>query len=147
MRLICACLLGIRCTWDNRDIRKERAVKLLQNEILIPVCPEQLGGLPTPRPCQEIQKGSGEDVLDKKCPVLNIKGEDVTDYFIKGAQETLKIALLFSVKEFISKSRSPSCGSGKIYNGTFSGKLTQGNGVTVAFLLRNGFTIIREEDL
>lgn len=147
MKLISACLLGIRCTWNNGDARKEKAVQLLQNEIFIPVCPEQLGGLSTPRFCQEILKGTGEEVLDKKCPVLNSEGEDVTECFIKGAQETLKIAQLFSVKKFISKSRSPSCGLGKIYDGTFSGKLIQGNGVTTALLLRNGLTIIREKDL
>lgn len=147
MKLISACLLGIQCTWDNRDAQKEKAVLRLQDEILIPVCPEQLGDLPTPRPRQEILKGTGEDVLDTKCPVTNSKGEDVTECFLKGAQETLKIARLFSVKEFISKSRSPSCGFGNIYDGTFSRKLIPGNGVTTALLLRNGFTIIKEEDL
>jgi len=147
VKLISACQLGIKCRWDNKDSKKEKAIELLKSEILIPVCPEQLGGLKTPRPRQEIQGGTGEDVLDKKSKVINEIGEDVTEQFIKGAEETLKIANLFQVKEFIGKSFSPSCGCGKIYDGTFSTKLNNGDGVTTALLKRSGIKIIREEDL
>jgi uncharacterized protein YbbK (DUF523 family) len=96
----------------------------------MPVCPEQLGGLKTPRAPQEIQGGTGEDVLDGKCKVLNIDGGDVTQEFITGAEETLKIVKLFHIEEFIGKSRSPSCGCGQIYDGTFSRQLIDGDGVT-----------------
>lgn len=147
MKLISACLLGVRCRWDNKPFYHQKAIELLKKEKLIPVCPEQLSGLSTPRAPQEIQEGSGEDVLDKKCRVKNKKGEDVTDFLVKGAQETLKIAQLLSVKEFIAKSNSPSCGWRQIYDGTFSGKLVRGNGVTTALLQRKGLTIIREKDL
>jgi uncharacterized protein YbbK (DUF523 family) len=148
MRLISACLLGIRCAWDGQDVYKNgEAIKLLNSETLIPVCPEQLGGLKTPRAPQEIQRGTGEDVLDGKCKVLNIDGEDVTREFISGAEETLKIARLFHIEEFIAKSRSPSCGCRKIYDGTFSRKLIDGDGVTTALLKRNGIRIMTEEDL
>jgi uncharacterized protein YbbK (DUF523 family) len=148
MKLISACLLGIKCTWDGTDkYRNEGAIEFLRNEILIPVCPEQLGGLKTPRLAQEIQGGSGEDVLDGKCKVKNTSGENVTQEFIRGAKETLGIAKLFKVGEFIGKSRSPSCGCGRIYDGTFSNKLVDGNGVTIALLKRNGIKVIREEDL
>ena len=148
MKLISACLLGIKCAWDGKDnYKSDKVIELLNSETLIPVCPEQLGGLKTPRIPQEIQGGTGEDVLDGKCRVLNRNGEDVTQEFITGAEETLKIARLLHIKEFISKSKSPSCGCGQIYNGTFSQKLIDGDGVTTALLKRNGIRVITEEGL
>jgi uncharacterized protein YbbK (DUF523 family) len=148
VKLISACLLGIRCAWDGQDIYKsDKAIEFSNSETLMPVCPEQLGGLRTPRAPQEIQGGTGEDVLDGKCKVLNIDGEDVTQEFIAGAEETLKIVKLFHIKEFIGKSRSPSCGCGQIYDGTFSRELIDGDGVTTALLKRNGIRVITEEDL
>ena len=148
MKLISACLLGIRCAWSGDDrYKNERAVKLAGAETLIPVCPEQLGGLPTPRPPQEIQSGTGRDVLDGKCTVVSKNGDDVTRRFVTGAEETLRIAKQFSIKEFIAKSRSPSCGCGQIYDGSFSGRLVKGDGVTAALLKMNGIRIILEEDL
>jgi uncharacterized protein YbbK (DUF523 family) len=148
VKLISACLLGIRCAWDGQDIYKsDKAIKLSNSETLLPVCPEQLGGLKTPRAPQEIQGGTGEDVLDGKCKVLNIDGGDVTQEFITGAEETLKIVKLFHIEEFIGKSRSPSCGYGQIYDGTFSRQLIDGDGVTTALLKRNGIRVITEEDL
>jgi len=145
--LCSACLLGIKCRWDAKVKPNQRVVDLAKKEILIPVCPEQLGGLPTPRVPQEIQQCSGEDVLDGKGKVKNKKGGDVTEEFIRGAQETLKIAKLFDAKEFIGKSRSPSCGYGKTYDGSFTGRLIDGNGVTIALLNRNGIKIISDEDI
>jgi uncharacterized protein YbbK (DUF523 family) len=148
MKLISACLLGMKCAWNGQDIyRSDKAIALLNSEKLLPVCPEQLGGLRTPRAPQEIQGGSGEDVLDGKCKVLNVEGEDVTQKFITGAVETLKITRLFHIQEFIGKSRSPSCGCGQIYDGTFSRQLIDGDGVTTALLKRNGIRVITEEDL
>ncbi len=148
MKLISACLLGIRCTWDGKDnYKSNKAIELLNSETLIPICPEQLGGLKTPRIPQEIQGGTGEDVLDRKCKVLNRNGEDVTAEFITGAEETLKIAKLFQVEEFIGESKSPSCGCGQIYDGTFSQTLIDGDGVTTALLKKNGIKVLSEEDL
>jgi uncharacterized protein YbbK (DUF523 family) len=148
VKIISACLLGVKCAWDGQDIYKsDKAIELLNSEMLMPVCPEQLGGLKTPRAAQEIQGGSGEGVLDGKCKVLNIDGEDVTQKFINGAEETLKIVKLFHIQEFIGKSRSPSCGCGQIYDGTFSRLLIDGDGVTTALLKRNGIRVIAEEDL
>jgi len=148
VKLISACLLGIKCAWDGQDIYKsDKAIELSNSEMLMPVCPEQLGGLRTPRAPQEIQRGTGEDVLNGKCKVLNIDGEDVTQKFITGAEETLKIVKLFHIEEFIGKSRSPSCGCGQIYDGTFSRELIDGDGVTTALLKRNGIRVITEEDL
>ena len=148
IKLVSACLLGIKCAWDATDkYRDESVIRLFTNGILIPVCPEQLGGLRPPRLPQEIQGGSGEDVLDGRCLVKNINGEDVTREFIRGAEETLKIAKLLKVGQFIGKSRSPSCGCKQIYNGTFSGKSVDGDGVTTILLKRNGIKVITEEDL
>jgi uncharacterized protein YbbK (DUF523 family) len=148
MKLISACLLGVRCNWRGDDeYRSNRAIKLSMVETLIPICPEQLGGLATPRSPQEIQGGTGEDVLNGKCRVLNKSGEDVTEEFIKGAGETLKIASMLDIKEFIAKSGSPSCGCGHIYDGTFSGRLIDGDGITTSLLKSNGLIIIPEEEL
>ena len=148
MKLISACLLGIRCAWSGDDkYRNERAIKLSRVEILIPVCPEQLGGLPTPRAPQEIQGGTGDDVLNGKCSVVNKNRQDVTREFVRGAEETLRIANQLKVKEFIAKSASPSCGCGQIYDGSFSGRLIDGDGVTTALLRRNRVKIIPEEKL
>jgi uncharacterized protein YbbK (DUF523 family) len=147
MKLISACLLGVKCRWDSGDSKNDKAVALFEREILIPVCPEQLGGLSTPRSRQEIQGGKGEDVLDKKAKVINENGDDVTKQFIKGAEETLKIARLYQVQEFIGKSLSPSCSCSKIYDGTFSRKPVDGRGVTAELLMRNGIKIREEDDL
>jgi uncharacterized protein YbbK (DUF523 family) len=148
MKLISACLLGIKCAWDSQDnYKSDKAIDFLNSETLMPVCPEQLGGLKTPRAPQEIQGGTGEDVLNRKCKVININGEDVTQEFINGAEETLKIVRLFHIEEFIGKSKSPSCGCWQIYDGTFSRKLIDGDGVTTALLKRDGISVITEEDL
>lgn len=148
MRLVSACLLGIRCAWDGKARYENRKViELLREEVLIPLCPEQLGGLTTPRVLQEIEKGSGNDVLDGRSRVKNKIDQDVTLQFIRGAKEALKIAKQYNIKEFIAKSRSPSCGCGFIYDGSFSGKLIQGDGVTVALLKRNGIKVITETDI
>ena len=147
MRLISACLLGMRCTWSGNDNKNDRAIELSKVETLIPVCPEQLGGLATPRAPQEIQGGTGEDVLDNGCRVLNKNGEDVTTEFITGAEETLEIVRQLNIKEFIARSRSPSCGCGRVYDGTFRDRLIDGDGVTTALLRRSGIRITPEEDL
>jgi uncharacterized protein YbbK (DUF523 family) len=147
MKLISACLLGLKCRWNGEDNENPRALELIEHDILIPVCPEQLGGLPTPRARQEIQDGTGRDVLEKRAKVMNEDGDEVTDQFIKGAEETLKIARLFGVKEFIGKSQSPSCSCMKIFDGTFSGRLSNGKGVTVELLMQNGIAIRDEDDI
>jgi len=148
IKLCSACLLGIKCAWDgNNRYKNKKVIKLSKEATIIPVCPEQLGGLPTPRIPQEIQGCSGEKILDGKGRVKNRNGEDVTKQFILGAKETLKIAKIFNAKEFIAKQKSPSCGCGKTYDGSFSGKLVRGDGVTAALLKRNRIKVISEEDL
>ncbi|MBN1272243.1 MAG: DUF523 domain-containing protein [Candidatus Aminicenantes bacterium] len=146
MKLVSACLLGIKCRWDGESNKNSKVMKFLDNEILIPVCPEQLGGLPTPRPRQEIKGGTGKDVLEKKAKVLNENGEDVTEAFIKGAEETLKIARFLGADEFIGTSHSPSCSCFEIKDGTFSVRVIKGRGVTAELLKQNGIKIKSEDE-
>ena len=146
--MVSACLLGIKCAWDGKTrYKNKKVIELLRKETLIPVCPEQLGGLATPRVLQEIEKGSGEDVLDGRSIVKNKIGQDVTRQFIRGAKEVLEIAKQYNIKEFIAKSNSPSCGCGFIYDGSFSKRLIKGDGVTVALFKRNGIKVITESDI
>lgn len=136
-----ACLLGVRCRYDGGDSRNEAAIKLKETDQLIPVCPEEAGGLPTPRPPAEIVGGDGDDVLNGKAKVMTVDGTDVTEAYLKGAHHALKVAQSHTATHVILKVRSPSCGCGDIYDGTFSGTLTSGDGVTTALLKRHGITV------
>jgi len=147
MKLCSACLLGIKCKYDGRIKPNENVITLSKKEVLIPICPEQLGGQSTPRPDAEIKGGDGADVWDKKARVIESSGNDVTDNFTEGAKEVLKIAQLYNIREVILKQRSPSCGSGQIYDGTFSKTITKGDGITTALLKKNRIRVISEEDL
>jgi uncharacterized protein YbbK (DUF523 family) len=137
MKLCSACLLGVKCRYNGKSALNKKVVSLLRSEVLIPVCPEQLGGLPTPREPAEIVGNR----------VFTISGRDVTENFIRGANETLRIAKLFNISEAIMKQGSPSCGFGRIYDGTFSGKTRKGEGVTATLLKKHGIKIVTEEDL
>jgi len=147
MKLCSACLLGIKCRYNGKGKPNKKLVALAKKELLIPVCPEQLGGQPTPRSNAEIKNGSGKDVLRGRAKVSEDNGQDVTKYFINGAKEVLKIAELYNIKTAILKQRSPSCGSGKIYDGTFSKNLISGDGVTASLLKQKGIKIISEEEI
>ena len=136
MILVSACLAGLNCRYDGKANTEEKILSLVKQGLAIPVCPEQLGGLPTPRPTAEIVKSK----------ILTSDGKDVTANFIKGAEETLRLANLFNCKEAILKQRSPSCGFGKIYDGTHSNKVVSGNGITAELLFKNGIKILTEED-
>lgn len=137
MKLCSACLLGVRCRYDGKSKPHKGIIMLSEKEALIPVCPEEFGGLPIPRELSEQRGGM----------VFSKSGENVTKNFRKGARETLKIAKKMGVKEAILKQRSPSCGSGEIYDGTFAGKVIKGNGVTTKLLKQNGIKVISEEDI
>lgn len=147
MILVSACLCGINCKYDGGNNINKEIFKLFKEGKAIPVCPEQLGGQSTPRAAHEIVNGTGAGVLDGKCRVLGPAGDDdVTEEFIRGAKETLSIAKECGAKVAILKARSPSCGHGMIYDGTFSGNKIAGNGVTAELLERNGLKVYTEDD-
>ncbi len=135
--LCSACLLGINCRYNGESKSNDKVIELAKKEILIPVCPEQLGGLSTPREPAEQQ---GERVITKS-------GREVTENFLRGAEQVLKLAKLLNIKEAVLKQKSPSCGCGKIYDGTFSDRIIKGDGVTTDLLKKNGIKVVTEEDL
>ena len=137
MKLCSACLLGVKCRYDGESKASQKVLDIAKKEVLIPVCPEQLGGLPTPR---ESAEQLGERVVTKS-------GDDVTMFFHRGAEQVLEIAKLYGIKEAILKQKSPSCGCGKIYDGTFSGKLVDGDGVLAILLKKNNIKVSTEDDL
>lgn len=147
MVIVSACLAGIRCRYDGKSSLNTAVVELMEKGEAIPVCPEQLGGCATPRPAVEISGGTGADVLDGRAEVKTKNGEDRTKELIFGAEEVLRIARLTGAEKAILKARSPSCGCGKIYDGTFSGRLIEGNGVTAELLLRNAIQVMTEDEL
>ena len=141
MKIVSACLVGINCRFDGKSKSRGELIEAFKRGELIPLCPEQLGGLPTPRPPSRIVDGNGSDVLDGKTRVINQMSEDVTENFIRGARRVLKIAKILNIKEAILESKSPSCGCGRIYDET-SGELIEGDGVLTALLKRNGIRVI-----
>lgn len=134
--LISACLLGVCCRYDGASKPHPLAKALAERYELIPVCPEQLGGLPTPRPPAE---RSGAQVVTQ--------ASDVTAAYQKGAEEALRLARFFGCRQAVLKERSPSCGFGRIYDGTFSGTLREGHGVTAELLRREGIAIWGESEI
>ena len=133
--LVSACLLGVACRYDGGSQPCEKILALAEKHVLIPVCPEQLGGLPTPRPPAEIREER----------MVNRMGEDVTASFRRGAEETLRLARLLRCEAAIFKARSPSCGCGSVYDGSFSGALISGDGVTARLLRESGIPVQTEE--
>ncbi len=142
--LISACLLGINCRYDGSSSPIEGlSPKSLKNVIFVPICPEQLGGLPTPRAPASFSSGDGSDVFYKRSKVINLKGEDVTESYIRGAKEALKIARLYLAKVAIMKEKSPSCGVFQVYMGD---ELKKGIGVTSYLLKREGIEVISSKE-
>lgn len=132
MYLVSACLAGFRCRYDGKITVDETIAELVREGKALPVCPEMLGGLPCPRiPCERVPDGR----------VMAFDGTDKTEAFASGAAEVLRLARLYGCDKAILKARSPSCGKGKIYDGTFSGKLTDGDGVTAELLEHNGISV------
>ncbi len=144
--LVSACLLGVNCKYNGGNNNCEGLLKYLKTHQLIPVCPEQLGGLTTPRGPAEIQQGTGKDVLDGRAEVMNEKGENVTEAFVKGASETLMLARLYDCSIAILKAKSPSCGCGQIYDGSFSHIVKEGSGVCAELLTDAGIIVLNEDN-
>ncbi|MGI8386304.1 DUF523 domain-containing protein [Robertmurraya sp. P23] len=144
MIVVSACLAGLPVRYNGLSSLEEKIHKLVSEKKAITACPELLGGLETPREPAEIVDGTGEDVLDGKAKVLDCKGKDVTEAFVEGAYETLDVIRKIQATVVVLKENSPSCGSGKIYDGTFTGEKVEGHGVTAALLIRNGVRVISE---
>ena len=135
--LVSACLLGCACRYDGKSKPCYDVIALMDKHTLIPVCPEIYGGLSTPRSPSEIQGGA----------VVNKEGKDVTAEYEKGAAEVLALARKFGCKVAILKAKSPSCGKGEVYDGSFSGQLTKGNGITARLLAENGIEVFTENEI
>ena len=134
--LVSACLLGLKVRYDGKEKTNEELVEKIKDYDFIPVCPEIFGGLSTPRVPAEIRENK----------VINQEGIDVTSNYNRGAEEVLKLAKKFNIKKAVLKSKSPSCGKGKVYDGTFSGNLVDGFGITAKLLMDNGIEVLSEDD-
>ena len=135
--IVSACLLGCDCRYKGDNCKNERIINLSKEHTIIPVCPEQMGGLSTPRDPSEIVGNQ----------FISNKGKDVTKEYTKGANMALNIAKLNNAKIAILKYKSPSCSKGMIYDGTFSGRLIKGNGITADLFIRNGIDVYTEDEL
>lgn len=136
--LVSACLLGLNTRHDGKNSASKNVLALKDKYLMIPVCPEQLGGLPTPRMPAEIQSDGR---------VLKENGEDATEIFLNGAKEVLQLTKLYKIKFALLKNGSPSCGSHFVYDGTFSGTKIKGEGITACFLRKNGIKVFSEDDI
>ena len=135
--LVSACLLGVCCRYDGESKPNPDVIKLREKFTLIPICPEVDGGLSTPRT-------PSERVGDR---VLMRDGKDVTGNYLAGAEAALERARNFSCVAAVLKARSPSCGKGRIYDGSFSGALTDRNGVAAELLINNGIDVYTEDEI
>lgn len=143
---VSACLLGEPCRYDGGAKGHAAVCALAKREGALALCPEGLGGLPIPRLPSEIVGGDGADVLGGRARVVDSAGADVTAAFLLGARRALALCEEAGVREAVLKARSPSCGAGTIYDGSFSGKTRPGWGVAAALLRQNGIRVRTEED-
>ncbi len=139
MVLVSACLLGFRCRYDGAASPLHSFPEEVSGQKLIPVCPEELGGLPTPRVPAEIVGGNGGDVLDGRAKVVCADGREVTDAFLRGAEAVVAYARRYDSKQAYLKSKSPSCGAGRICR---AGEVVVGFGVAAEALRRAGLDIV-----
>lgn len=130
--IVSACLAGIECRYDCQAKPREKVIKLVDDGKALAVCPEEMGGLPTPRP-------PAEEV--SKLIFKTVEGDDVTAQYLKGASEASLMAKSHNIRKALLKSKSPMCGCGKIYDGTFKGKLTEGDGIFTRMLKELGIEV------
>jgi len=138
--------VGLSTRLDGRSRSFPGVLALASRYCMVPVCPEQLGGSATPRPPAEILRGAGDDVLDGLARVATAEGDDLTEVYLRGAEEVRRVARLCGARFAVLKARSPSCGVGSTYDGTFNHRLRPGSGVTAALLAREGVELHTEED-
>ncbi|NBK96773.1 MAG: DUF523 domain-containing protein [Erysipelotrichia bacterium] len=135
--LVSACLLGEKCRYDKKSCPQKTVIEYVKDKQVFPVCPEAMGGLAIPRTSCEIVNEQ----------VLNAQGIDYTKEYVLGAKKVLKIAQKEHIQTAILKSKSPSCGVGEIYDGTFSGKLKEGNGICAQILMKHGINVINSDEI
>lgn len=145
--LVSACLAGRACRFDGSANPDDSVGRLVSEGRAVLVCPEVDGGLGTPRPPAEIVGGDGADVLAGRARVVTADGVDVTDAYVAGARRALKAAEEAGARRAILKARSPSCGKGAIYDGSFSRSVTAGDGVTAALLAAHGIEVLRDDEM
>ncbi len=138
MIIVSACLVGVNCKYNGGNNYSDKVKEFLKDKQYVIICPEQLGGLTTPRKPSEINKNN---------KVMSCEDEDVTENFIKGAEESLKIAKMFNCKQALLKEGSPSCGCNLIYDGTFTGNKISGMGITAALFNENNIEVFSEKEL
>ena len=146
MYIISACLCGVNCKYNGQNNSNDRCLKLFKEGKAVLVCPEQLGGLQTPRNPVELNNMVSK-VVNGEGKAINNEGKDVTKQFLNGAYETLKIARELGATKAILKEGSPSCGSNLVYDGTFAGNKIKGKGITTYILEKEGITVFSDEDL
>ena len=144
--LISACLLGINCRYDgtHRALNPGLIAELIKTFYLIPVCPEQLGGLPTPRPPAQFFGGTGKELIHGRAKLVDEEGRETTSYILKAAEEVLKLTDLFGIKTAIFKDKSPACGVERVY---MEGQIVSGEGVVTAVLRTKGLKILSGDSL
>jgi uncharacterized protein YbbK (DUF523 family) len=141
---VSACLLGIHCRYNGGHKRNTKVLAFLEDQLVVPVCPELISGLPLPRPPAEISSGDGRAVLAGEARVKLAEGTDVTEAFLRGAREAVQWVELSRATHAILKERSPSCGVNQIYR---QGQLVPGSGIFTALLRQSGIEVISEEEL
>ncbi len=144
--LISSCLLGSKVRYNGTDIKPDNEIleKIIRENEIISFCPEVSAGLPIPRTPAEISSGGGEDVISGSSKVKDKTGADVTEEFIRGAELALELCRKEKIELAVLAERSPSCGSSLIYDGTFSGRLVKGKGVTTALLEKSGIRVFSQ---
>lgn len=145
--LVSACLAGRACAYDGNHRARAHVLTLLQEDRAVLVCPEAEGGLGIPRPAAEIMGGTGEDVVEGKSQVRTVEGVDVTEAFLRGARIAVERAKQQGCKVAILKARSPSCGAGEIFDGSFTRTSRPGNGVAAAMLTQAGLQVMTDEEV
>jgi uncharacterized protein YbbK (DUF523 family) len=145
--LVSACLQGTCCNHEGRASSRPRVGRLAEYARLVPICPEVVGGLTTPRPAAEISGGDGADVLDGTARVRTAAGDDVTAAYMRGAAAAVELARATGATRAVLKARSPSCGTVDVYDGTFTRSLHAGSGVTAAALRAAGIEVVSDEDI
>ena len=141
MILVSACLVGINCKYSGGNNYNQKIFDLVKEGKAIPICPEQLGGLNTPRKPVELK------VINDKRYAIDNEGNDLTENFERGALEVLNLAKNLNINKAILQPRSPSCGVNKIYSGIFDNKLVDGNGILTELLKQNGIDVLTPNEI